>query len=137
MENLIFDIGFHKGEDTLFYLLKGYRVIAVDADPDLINEWQNIFKKYIENGKLLLLNYVISDTNDVDTDFYIGPNTIWSSTKVSISSISSSINFKSFKALIIVFLVLIMEFLCLSSILVFNNFRFFFEYFSSFRSFSL
>ena len=86
MENLIFDIGFHKGEDTLFYLLKGYRVIAVDADPDLINEWQNIFKKYIENGKLLLLNYVISDTNDVDTDFYIGPNTIWSSTKVSISS---------------------------------------------------
>ena len=69
MENLIFDIGFHKGEDTLFYLLKGYRVIAVDADPDLINEWQNIFKKYIENGKLLLLNYVISDTNDVDTDF--------------------------------------------------------------------
>ena len=86
MENLIFDIGFHKGEDTLFYLLKGYRVIAVDADPNLINEWQNIFKKYIENGKLLLLNYVISDTNDVDTDFYIGPNTIWSSTKVSISS---------------------------------------------------
>ena len=43
MENLIFDIGFHKGEDTLFYLLKGYRVIAVDADPNLINEWQNIF----------------------------------------------------------------------------------------------
>ena len=86
MENLIFDIGFHKGEDTLFYLLKGYRVIAVDADPELINEWQNIFKKYIENGKLLLLNYVISDTNDVDTDFYISPNTIWSSTKVSISS---------------------------------------------------
>ena len=39
------------------------------------------FKKYIENGKLLLLNYVISDTNDVDTDFYIGPNTIWSSTQ--------------------------------------------------------
>ena len=69
MENLIFDIGFHKGEDTLFYLLKGYRVIAVDADPDLINEWQNIFKKYIENGKLLLLNYVISDTNDVQIPF--------------------------------------------------------------------
>ena len=45
MENLIFDIGFHKGEDTLFYLLKGYRVIAVDADPDLINEWKAIVAK--------------------------------------------------------------------------------------------
>lgn len=28
MENLIFDIGFHTGEDTLFYLLKDYNVIA-------------------------------------------------------------------------------------------------------------
>ena len=45
MENLIFDIGFHKGEDTLFYLLKGYRVIAVDADPDLIM-----------NGRIFLRN---------------------------------------------------------------------------------
>ena len=45
MENLIFDIGFHKGEDTLFYLLKGYRVIAVDADPNLINEWQHILEE--------------------------------------------------------------------------------------------
>ena len=43
MENLIFDIGFHKGEDTLFYLLKGYRVIAVDADPN--REWKAIVAK--------------------------------------------------------------------------------------------
>ena len=38
MEELIYDIGFHKGEDTLFYLLKGYNVVAVDADIELIEE---------------------------------------------------------------------------------------------------
>lgn len=85
-ENLIFDIGFHKGEDTYYYLLKGYKVVAVDADPELIEEWRNIFKKYIDNGKLILLNYVISDKNDVDAEFYISSNTLWSSTKVSVSS---------------------------------------------------
>ena len=37
MEELIYDIGFHKGEDTLFYLLKGYNVVAVDADIELLN----------------------------------------------------------------------------------------------------
>lgn len=86
MEKLIFDIGFHKGEDTLFYLLKGYKVIAVDADQQLIEEGQHILKKYLENGKLLLLNYVISDENDKDIDFFISESTLWSSTKTTISS---------------------------------------------------
>lgn len=31
---LIFDIGFHKGEDTRYYLYRGYDVVAVDAAPD-------------------------------------------------------------------------------------------------------
>lgn len=85
-KNLVFDIGFHKGEDTLYYLLKGYNVIAVDADPELVEEWQDVFRKYIESGKLLLLNYVISDKNDVETEFYISSNSVWSSTKASVSS---------------------------------------------------
>ena len=45
MEELIYDIGFHKGEDTLFYLLKGYNVVAVDADIELIEEGKSSFKE--------------------------------------------------------------------------------------------
>lgn len=86
MENLIFDIGFHTGEDTLFYLLKDYNVIAVDADPKLIEKGKTVFKKYIENGKLLLLNYVISDKCSEDADFFISENTLWSSAKASVAS---------------------------------------------------
>jgi hypothetical protein len=29
--DLIFDVGFHRGEDTDFYLKKGFRVVAVEA----------------------------------------------------------------------------------------------------------
>ena len=33
--NLIFDIGMHIGQDTEFYLKKGFRVVAIEADPTL------------------------------------------------------------------------------------------------------
>ena len=34
-KDLVYDVGMHKGEDTEFYLRKGFRVIAFEADPDL------------------------------------------------------------------------------------------------------
>ena len=36
-KDLIYDVGMHKGEDTEFYLRKGFRVIAIEADPDLVS----------------------------------------------------------------------------------------------------
>ena len=33
VDDLIFDVGFHKGEDTEFYLKKGFPVVAADANP--------------------------------------------------------------------------------------------------------
>ena len=32
---LIFDIGCHLGEDSEFYLRKGFKVVAVEANPEL------------------------------------------------------------------------------------------------------
>ena len=29
--NLIYDVGLHKGEDSEFYLKKGFRVVAIEA----------------------------------------------------------------------------------------------------------
>lgn len=45
-KQLIFDIGFHKGEDTRYYLYKGYNVVAVDAaeKPDYGRQ------KYVSKG---------------------------------------------------------------------------------------
>jgi 16S rRNA A1518/A1519 N6-dimethyltransferase RsmA/KsgA/DIM1 with predicted DNA glycosylase/AP lyase activity len=33
-KDLIYDVGMHHGEDTEFYLRKGFRVVAFEADPD-------------------------------------------------------------------------------------------------------
>jgi hypothetical protein len=33
--DLIYDVGFHHGEDTAFYLKKGFRVAAFEAHPRL------------------------------------------------------------------------------------------------------
>ena len=35
-KNLIFDIGMHIGQDTEFYLKKGFCVVAVEANPKLV-----------------------------------------------------------------------------------------------------
>lgn len=35
MRDLIFDIGANNGDDTAFYLKKGFRVVAIEADPAL------------------------------------------------------------------------------------------------------
>lgn len=61
MDNrLIFDIGTHIGEDTHFYLSKGYKVIAIDADPATIEANK---KKFSGNSDVTFLNYAISDTD--------------------------------------------------------------------------
>ena len=31
--DLIYDVGFHQGEDTAYYLKKGFRVVAFEAHP--------------------------------------------------------------------------------------------------------
>jgi FkbM family methyltransferase len=78
---LIFDIGFHKGEDTLYYLHKGYRVIAVDADPNLISLARKKHSNDFKSGKLELLNYAIAEQNDLEVIFNISELTLWNSMK--------------------------------------------------------
>lgn len=69
-KNLIFDIGFHKGEDTKYYLEKGYKVVAVEANPMLTDYGKLKFKNYIENGQLILLNIGIANENKI-LDFWV------------------------------------------------------------------
>jgi len=41
--NLIFDVGMHKGEDTDFYIKKGFDVIGFEANPELIKYLKKLF----------------------------------------------------------------------------------------------
>lgn len=57
--NLIYDVGMHKGEDTDYYLKKGFKVIAFEAEPNLAAKCRNRFTSDIENGKLVIIEGAI------------------------------------------------------------------------------
>jgi FkbM family methyltransferase len=58
--DLIYDIGLHKGEDAAFYLAKGYRVVAFEADPDLSQKARKRFARDIESGRFTLVEGAIA-----------------------------------------------------------------------------
>ncbi|MBE9058404.1 FkbM family methyltransferase [Sphaerospermopsis sp. LEGE 08334] len=67
--NLIIDVGVHTGQDTEFYLKKGFRVIGIEAHPEIYETAKNRLKSYIESGQLTLLNIAISPKDEPIT-FY-------------------------------------------------------------------
>ncbi|MEM7519944.1 MAG: FkbM family methyltransferase [Pseudomonadota bacterium] len=58
-DDLVFDIGFHTGEDTAFYLAKGYRVVAFEANADLIAKGKLRFGDAIAAGRLTIIEGAI------------------------------------------------------------------------------
>jgi FkbM family methyltransferase len=85
--NLIFDFGFHNGDDTDFYLKKGFKVIAIEANPHLVSEGANRFKNIEE---LHLLNKAIHKEPGI-VDFYIHPNkSDWGSCLIEVAESDNS-----------------------------------------------
>lgn len=58
--NIIFDIGMHTGEDTAFYLAKGFRVVAVDASVALVRAGEARFAEQIKAGLLTIRHAAIA-----------------------------------------------------------------------------
>lgn len=53
--DLVFDIGVNKGEDALFYLEKGFRVVGIEADPRTACIAESKLRQFIVSGQLILL----------------------------------------------------------------------------------
>lgn len=60
----IFDIGMYDGADTTYYLECGYRVIAVEANPELTQQVQQTYADQIASGQLTCINAAISPNGD-------------------------------------------------------------------------
>lgn len=79
VEDLIYDVGLHDGSDTAYYLHRGYRVVAIDADPTSISNARAKFAQEIADGRLTLLHRMICD-RDGEQRFFICPDSPdWSS----------------------------------------------------------
>ena len=69
--NLIYDIGVHNGKDSLFYLLKGFKVIGIEANPSLVENLRSKFSTFIESGQYILIDKAISKNSNKKIPFYI------------------------------------------------------------------
>lgn len=52
----VFDCGAHNGDDTAYYLAKGYRVLAIDAHEDLVRQLKLRFDPEIATGRVVVLH---------------------------------------------------------------------------------
>lgn len=77
--DLIYDIGMHKGEDTRYYLKKGYKVVAVEANPALVAAANAELAAYIKTGQLIILNVGIAATEGSLTFYRNDHELEWSS----------------------------------------------------------
>jgi FkbM family methyltransferase len=80
VEDLVYDVGAHKGEDTAFYLAKGYRVVAFEANAELIRDCEQRFSSEIAEGRLTLVEGAVSDSDEPTVRFYRHPLSTWGTT---------------------------------------------------------
>lgn len=77
--SLIFDIGCHNGDDANFYLRKGFRVVGVEANPELCAALRRRFANEIKDGSFILVERAIAEYTG-DIEFFTFPEIdIWGS----------------------------------------------------------
>ena len=74
---LIFDIGCHNGEDSDFYLRKGFTVVAVEANPALCAGLKQRFSNQIAEQRFFLIEKAIAERAGEVTFFINMGATIW------------------------------------------------------------
>lgn len=55
-DDLIYDVGMHNGDDSAYYLSRGYRVVAIEANPELAATAKRRFENELSSGKLVIIN---------------------------------------------------------------------------------
>lgn len=75
---MIYDVGLFDGEDTAYYLSRGYRVVAIDANPASIASARVRFAPALASQRLVLLNVAMGTTTGT-AEFWISQKSEWSS----------------------------------------------------------
>ena len=77
MNDLVYDLGLHTGQDTEFYLKKGFRVVAIEANADLCRQVGERLKDFVDDGRLTIVNKAIAKERGV-VRFYKSQESQWS-----------------------------------------------------------
>jgi FkbM family methyltransferase len=61
MQGTVFDVGMYDGADSAYYLAKGFTVVAVEANPELVERARSKFSEAVASGRMVLENVAVSD----------------------------------------------------------------------------
>jgi FkbM family methyltransferase len=84
-QHLVYDVGLFDGTDTAYYLSRGSRVVAIDANPVMVDNAKARFAGQISTGQLTLINAGIAAA-DTDLTFWSSAVPAWSSFNRDIAS---------------------------------------------------
>ncbi len=78
INDLVFDIGMNNGDDTEEYLARGFRVVAIEANPILVEAGTKRFSKAINEGRLAIEGCAIFN-REGKTQFWVNDKeNLWS-----------------------------------------------------------
>jgi FkbM family methyltransferase len=81
-DDLIFDVGMHLGEDTAFYLKKGFRVVGIEANPAFVHHCEQRFADAIKAGNLYVVSGAVTARTEATLPFYVNTmETQWGTLK--------------------------------------------------------
>lgn len=62
---LIFDVGMNNGDDTAYYLSNGYRVVGIEANPELARQVAERMRSAVDSGALTVLNVAMAESEGI------------------------------------------------------------------------
>ena len=78
-DNLVIDVSMHTGEDTAVYLAKDFDVVAIEANPALVERAKVAFADAIDTGRLRIYEAAIAEQAGSARLAVADDMTIWSS----------------------------------------------------------
>jgi FkbM family methyltransferase len=84
--DLVYDVGMNNGDDTAHYLHRGFKVVAIEADPTLAADARERFADAIAKGQLELLNLAIGPRDEMAEFWICDEKREWNSFDRSFSS---------------------------------------------------
>ena len=76
---LVYDLGGHTGQDTDFYLKRGFRVVVVEANPELVEALRVRFADALSAGTLHIVDAALSDRSGAGS-FYKFDKSVYGTT---------------------------------------------------------
>lgn len=86
-DRTIIDVGMHDGSDTDFYLKKGFKVLAIEANPRFAEKARKRFAEAIADGTLEIIEGAITEDGVGRVSFFVNlDQDLWSATDEKVAS---------------------------------------------------